>query len=312
MTSLKSFDADGLQFAWDATSLSSFAKCPRYYAYKHLEGWTHPNKSVHLVFGGLYATALEHYFKHRASGVDHESALRSIVHEALIETWEHERDEDGSRIPGTGKPWDSLHNTKTRETLIRTIVWYFEQFAEDTTSTVHLADGSPAVELSFALPVDDGLVYCGHIDRLVTYGEHAYVMDQKTSGATLSKNFADQFSVDYQMSGYSYAGKVILDSPVSGVIIDAAQIAVGFSRFERFFVHKPDALLNEWYDIMLATASAARSATREQRFIPNFASCGNYGGCEFRKICSRSPEHRQRALDAEFVRRPRWDPLEQR
>lgn len=312
MTSLKSFDSEGLQFAWDATSLSSYAKCPRYYKLKHLDGWQADNKSVHLVFGGIYAKALEDYFKHVAEGLDPEDALREVVYRALIQTWEYDRDENGEPIPNTGQPWESLHNTKTRETLIRTIVWYFDHFAEDTAPTVHLADGSPAVELSFALPVDDGIVYCGHLDRLVEYGDGYFVMDQKTTGTTITSRFFDSFSPDFQMSGYTYAGKILFNLPVSGVIIDAAQIAVGFTRFERGFVHRGEPQLNEWYDTMQGTAERARNDTREQRFLPNYASCGNYGGCEFRKICSRAPQHRNNLLEANFHRAPRWDPLEQR
>lgn len=309
---LLSFDASGAQFAWDSTSLSSFEKCPRYYQFKHIEGWQSRSLSVHLRFGGVYASSLEHFFKYLAEGMTREEALRKIVHQALCSTWDQDLDEEGQSIPGTGQPWDSLHNTKTRETLIRSIVWYFDHFEDDQTSTVILSDGRPAVEYSFKLPVDDEIVFCGHIDRLVEYSGGTYVMDQKTTGSTISSKYFQDFTPDIQMSMYTYAGQIIFGLPVKGVIIDAAQIAVGFTRFERGFVHRYEALLEDWFDSTMSTIERARAATLEGHFPMNRTACGNYGGCEFRRICSHSPEHRKNFLEADFIRAPRWDPLKSR
>tara|TARA_R110000868_G_scaffold307378_1_gene568831 strand:+ start:3950 stop:4873 length:924 start_codon:yes stop_codon:yes gene_type:complete len=307
MTQPISFDADtGAQWAWDSTSLSAFEKCPRYYEYKHIQGWQPLLLSVHLRFGGAYATALEHFFKHLALGDDRDTATRKVIHEALISTWDREMPEED------GVPWDSMHNTKTRETLIRSIVWYLDHFEDDATQTVILANGKPAVELSFKLPVEDSIVFCGHLDRLVEYSGGQYVMDQKTTGTTISTKFFSDFTPDIQMSMYTWAGQIIFDIPVKGVIIDAAQIAVGFTRFERGFVHRTKPLLDDWFDSTMATIERARKATLENHFPMNRTACGNYGGCEFRKICSHSPEHRPNFLEADFVKMPRWDPAKSR
>lgn len=303
MSELLSFNEEGVQFAWDATSISNYAKCPRYYQLVNLEGWQPVEKSVHLLFGGWYAKALEDYFVLRAADWSHDDAIIEIVRRTLIATWDKE----------TGKPWESLHNTKTRETLIRSIVWYFEEFGEDDpTQVVHLKDGTPAVELSFSIPLTDEIVYCGHIDRLVKFGEEVYAMDQKTSGATISKNFFNNFNPDYQMSGYTFAGRIMFEQKVSGVIIDAVQIAVGFSEYTRGFVHKPEPLLEEWREDVIALIERAQQDTARNSFTPNYTACDKYGGCQFRKVCSRIPEHRKRALDADFKQAPRWDPLKQR
>ena len=320
MISLLSFDESNVQHAWDATSVSNYAKCPRYYELVNIEGWQPLEKSVHLIFGGLYAKALEEYYILKSEGSDSQSALREVVRRTLIRTWEYDKlpgaDEYEYReeflTPDTGQPWDSLHNTKTRETLIRSIVWYFEEFGDNDVTEVVIIDGAPAVELSFSIPLTDEIVYCGHIDRLVDFGGNIFAMDQKTSGATISKNFFNNFSPDYQMSGYTFAGSLLWHAPISGVIIDAAQIAVGFTEFTRGFVHKPPQVIAEWRESLIATIERAREDTRNNTFTPNFTACDKYGGCSFRKICSRAPEHRGRALDADFARKARWDPLKQR
>jgi len=601
----KSFDATGAQFAWDATSLSAAEKCLRYYHYKHIEGWFQPEKSFHLRFGGHYATALEHFYKHRACGDDIDTALEKVVLEALIDTWD-----------GEAGPWQSPDPAKNRENLIRTIVWYVEQFGQEHIDVIKLSDGRPAVEYSFSLDVDGGYVFSGHIDRLVTYAGDPYVMDQKaqpvttniltmegwkkigdlrvgdkivgqngketeviglfpkgitpvyivyfndgtsvkcgedhlwtvatqfspqwktlelkellkakphikfyvplvepvqhptrelplhpyvlgvllgsngylggssiqlstshiwlakavaerldgdvikkspsdnhvwtisggrtiaairqlglkgalsankfipeeylfasewqrrellrgllvtdgswngksriydstslcltqgictlvrslggtaryrnrkdgayrvsillpelptgagkryitgivpasaeetlcikvaaadglyvtenyivthnTTGGAISNHYFDGFSPDIQMSMYTFAGKAVYNIPVRGVIIDAAQIMVGFTRYERGFTFRTESQLHEWYDDMMRLIERARKATHENHFPMTRASCGNYGGCEFRSICSRSPEVRQNFLAASFKQGPTWDPLTRR
>lgn len=303
------FDAQGLQFAWDSTSLKTVQKCLRYYKYTMIDNWENSRKSVHLTFGSHYATALEHYHKHRALGLSSDDALLEVVHETLLNTWEIVGSRDGVPI---GKPWDSFDNAKTRDNLIRSIVWYVDQFEDEDIKTVILPDGKAAVEYSFTLEIDYGFVLSGHLDRLCDYGGAYYVMDQKTTGATITSAYFDQFMPDTQMSLYTFAGKAILDLPVEGVIIDAAQIAVGFTRFERGFTFRTDSQLEEWYDDTIHDIERARDATLNNHFPMNPASCGNYGGCEFRKVCSRSPEVRENFLKADFVKRKPWNPLEKR
>jgi hypothetical protein len=172
--------------------------------------------------------------------------------------------------------------------------------------------GKPAVEYSFSLNVDDGIVFSGHMDRLVEYNGSLMVQDQKTTKSTLSPYYFDQYSPDTQMSMYSFAGSMVYNSPVKGVVIDAAQIAVGFTRFERGLTFRTADQLNEWYDDAMWHVNQIRQATRDNHFPMNPASCGNFGGCEFRRICSLSPMVRGQFLAGNFQQGPRWDPLERR
>jgi hypothetical protein len=315
----KSFTTSG-QFCWDSTSLSLAATCPRKYYYKLIEGWQPDRRSVHLEFGGHYATALEHYFKHLAAGLSSDDALIEIVKEALIATWEYDLDEEGNPIPDTGAPWESMHNLKTRETLIRTIVWYFDHFRDDPTSVIMLANGVPGVEYTFKLPVDNDLIFSGHIDRLVSYSDNPYIMDQKTTGTTISARFFSEFDLSLQMSMYTFVGKIIYNLPVKGAIIDGAQIAVGFTRFERGFTFRSEPQLEEWYEEMQGIAAGARknfvqwqdSADAERAFPRNLTACGNYGGCEFREICAKPKQFRDQFLRGSFTKKTPWDPMNNR
>lgn len=296
-----SFDASGTQFAWDATSLDLWFTCPRKYYYRIIENWQPMTPSVHLLFGGVYASALERFHKLRAEGMSFDDAEAEVVHLALHLSW------------ADGAPMEFLDNAKTRDNLIRTIIWYLEQFRDDVLVTYIASDGKPAVEFSFSLPVEDGIILTGHIDRLVTYGDDIYVTDNKTTGSTITPRFFRQFDSSLQMSQYTFAGKIIYSLPVSGVIIDAAQIAVGFSRFERGFTFRTEPMLEEWLDNIQYTITQAREATLKQRFPMNLTSCSKYAGCEFEPICTKDPRVRGNFLKADFTQeRPRWDPLKRR
>jgi hypothetical protein len=138
-----------------------------------------------------------------------------------------------------------------------------------------------------------------------------YITDQKTTGGTVGTYYFNNFSPSNQMSGYAFAGQAILHSPVSGVIIDAAQIAVNFTRFGRGITTRSKDQLEEWFEGVLETISIARDFTRRGVFPMNPTACGNYGGCPFRILCSRSPKVRDNFLKSDFVPH-HWDPMEDR
>lgn len=313
-----------IQFSWDSTSLGWLKTCPRLYQYSMIEGWRSRGESVHLKFGQLYHSALECYDKYRANEPErtHDEALINTVWETLINSWDKE----------TGTPWTPDHPSKTRETLIRSIIWYLDHFKDDPAKTVVLANGKPAVELSFKLELEYGpsrknpreygaspadmtgggawkpYVLCGHLDRVVDFTGGVYVMDRKTSGTALSSNYYDQFHPHNQMSLYTVAAKVIYSSPVKGVIIDAMQIMVGFSRPGRGFTYRTDAETEEWLSNTKVWLRRAEEYATEGFWPMNDTACSHFGGCTFRKVCSKSPEVRQKFLETDFVKNP-WNPL---
>jgi hypothetical protein len=300
-----------VQVIWDSTSLSLAETCARKYYYTMIAQITGKDPSVHLRFGGLYATALETYYKVRAKEkLSHDEAVLLVVKDTMLATWDREK----------GQPEIFLDNKKTRMNLIRTIVWYLDEYGEETESsafrTHYKSDGVPAVELSFKFQISPDLTLSGHLDRVVSYaGEGLYVMDQKTTGTTLSPHFFNSFSPNTQMSLYTWAGQIILNSPVRGVVIDAAQIAVGFSAFLRGFTYRTEEQLDEWlssaHHTIRMIQDFSNSGYGEKAFPMNPASCGNYGGCVFRSLCSTTPRYRERMIRDTFTKKI-WDPSKER
>jgi hypothetical protein len=319
MTTLPSlYDSTGAQFAWDATSLKMASTCQRYYYYSMIECWE-GSRSVHLIFGGHYASALELYHKLVAGGSSHDEAVFGTVRQTLINSWIHSRTADGERVPGTGhvELFDSA--AKSRESLIRTIIWYLEEFKSSDYTTALLSNGKAAVELSFKIELSSEIIYAGHLDRLLDYGSDKFVQDQKTTGGALGSYYFDQYATDIQMSGYTFGGRVMFNMPIKGVMIDAAQIGPDYTRFMRGFTFRSEGTLNEWHHEMLRLIADVRRNTQAWRetgdvshFPMNFTACGNYGGCSFRNVCSMVPSMRQRFLESNYNRREQWNPLVER
>lgn len=279
---------DGRQFKWNAHSLDMLQTCPRKYYYRNLLGYRQAGGSVHLIFGTHYANALERYFIYQAEGDP--NPLHRVIREALADTWE----------------WDVEHQNekKNRWTLIRSIVWYFEHFAEADLE-IAMFDGTPAVEHQFCLELDDENFLVGTLDRLVTKNGDYFVMDQKTTGNTIGPYFFNQFSPNMQMSAYTWAGQAVYSTPVRGVIIDACQLAVGFSDFSRAATMRTAAQLEEWHQDVLRWIDYANECHRLSHWPMNTSSCSMYGGCEFRRACAMSPEFRMNYIDGNFEREPR-------
>ena len=300
----KSFTS-GVQTAWDATSVTLAQECARKYYYRMILNLQPKRSSVHLLFGGIYASALEHFYLYRAEGASIDEALRRVVREALVASWD----------AAAGAPVEFDDTNKTRFTLLRSIIWYVDQFGDESEShikTYHLASGRPAVELSFTVEFADDVLYCGHLDRVIEYAGGLYWMDQKTTKTTITPRYFEQFKPSNQFMGYTWAGQIILGSPIKGGIIDAAQVAVGFTRFERSPITFNQQQLDEWQDSALHTIRHMQDLTAAWRFPMNLSSCGNYGGCPYRLLCERSPSVRDRFIEGNFTHGEPWEPLKAR
>lgn len=315
----------GLQIAWDSVSMGVAKVCWRKYKLQIIDGWRPKHESHHLRYGQLYHRGLEVYDHKIFQGLDHEQALRAalwdlrdgctnMAEDGKISWWnphEHLSEEKAKLDP------------KTVPALFRTVIWYLDQFGiKDPCKTVRLPNGKPAVELSFRYELGytfessgEELLHSGHLDRLVDLGGIIYFLDRKTTKTTINGNsswgYFAKFSPDNQMTGYTFASRVLYESPVRGGIIDAAQIAKGFSRFERGFTLRTERQLDEWRTDFIWYVKQAEQNALTDNWPMNDTACDNYGGCVFREICSKDPAVRPAFLSSGFVQQP-WDPLQTR
>ena len=293
------------QLAYDSTSLGALKRCPRYYQYNIILGYITRGESVHLRFGFEYNNALVTYAKCRAKGQDHETATLSAVRYALEHTWDQT----------LGRPWTSDEPTKTRETLIRSVIWYLDKFEDDPMQTLVLANGEAAVELPFRIHIDidsgltgESYLLCGYLDRKVEFAGGAWITDWKSTKYALDEKYFQRYSPDNQVSQYAFAGIMIGSEPIKGVVIDAVQLGVTFSRFQRSQIGRTPSQLEEWLYDSMHYIRQNESYVKNGYWPQNDTSCEKYGGCPYRQVCSASPEIRPQLLKQLYHQRS-WDPL---
>lgn len=315
-----------IQFAWDSTSLGYLKQCPRLYQYQMIDGWQSKSESYHLRFGIEYHTAIEQYHKSRAAGLGRTEAIREAVHQQLIRV----KDWDVDTISLAGK-------YKNRQTLLELTIDYLDHIKDDSVETYVMENGKAAVELSFRFELDWGpggtnidivdpennkiefrqpYLLCGHLDQVVSFNDSLFVMDHKTSKTTLGDYYFDQYTPNNQMTLYSLAAKIVIDSPVRGVIIDGAQIKLEEPHaFKRGMAMRTPEILEEWVEDLRYWLNQAEAYATAGYWPMNDQACGMYGGCKFRDVCSKSPSTRKVYLKSDFKQLPeadRWNPLKER
>jgi len=301
-----------IQFAWDSTSLGYLKTCPRLYQYHMLEGWVPKDESIHLRFGQEYHAAIQDFETHRSTGLQFDDAVRETIRALLV------RIEDFDPDPTT-----KAGQYKNPRTLVQLVVDYLDEYREDGCETVILDNGKPGVELSFRFELDWGpvnteqpYILCGHLDRVVRFQDELFVLDHKTTTTTPSDYYFAGFSPNNQMTLYSFAGQVVLDTTIRGVIVEAAQICLEKpNKFVRQPTYRNDEVIDEWLNDLEYHLNAAEAYAAAGHWPMNDTACGNYGGCRFREVCSQPARVRDTVLRADFVQLPeelRWNPLRSR
>ena len=308
-----------IQFAFDSTSLGYLKTCAQLYKYIMIDGWHDPNESVHLRFGQELHQAFQDYDRSRAVGIPHNDALHDVIRELLIRTADFAPDPDSK----AGK-------YKNRSALVRAVIWYLDEHRDDPAKTYIMQDGKPAVELSFRFELDWGptdaphqpYLLCGHLDRVVEFSGALYVMDHKTTYSQPSTWYFTQYHPDNQMTLYTIASRIVIDSPIRGVIINAIQLQVNDAKFGRGFTYRTPDEIEEWLTDLHYWFAQAEHYAKTNHWPKNDKSCNSYRseadgriGCPFREACSKSPQVREQFLKSDFTKleeADRWNPLKSR
>jgi len=212
-----------------------------------------------------------------------------------------------------------------------------EHFRDDPAKTIIKADGSPAVEQSFRFELDWGpasqveadndvagaqyvgpkqpYLLSGHLDRVVEFQDQTFVMDRKTTTTTPGEYYFNQYEPNNQMTLYAFASKVVLETPVRGIIIDVMQVGVNFSRPVRGMTYRTPEQIEEWVGDLKYWFALAEQYAINNYWPMNDTACDKFGGCRFREVCSKQKSVRQAFLEGNFVQLPpeeRWNPLKSR
>lgn len=208
--------------------------------------------------------------------------------------------------------------TKNRHTLVRLIVWYVEEQAEDMSSGIHpykFPNGKPAVELSFKYPLPlknkygEPYILSGHLDSIMTNGVENFISDNKSTKNTIGLSYWKQFSPNTQVDIYDMSGSLLYpELNIKGVLIEAAQIMQEGARFAAQPFYRNESQRQELLDDLTFWLSLAEKFAEDGHWPMNRGNCKI---CTFQGICSKEPAKRDMYLKADFAQR-KWNPLEER
>jgi PD-(D/E)XK nuclease superfamily len=301
-----------LQFAWDSTSLGEFMSCAYRYKLSILDGWQSRGSRIELTFGLLFHWGLEHFERLLQTSLDREAALFQMIRDLLARTKGTEIEaidaSDGLRF---------IDNKRTPYTLVRSIVWYIDEYEHDPYTTVVFPDGRLGLELRFQFEVShftyqgQPFLISGHLDRLAsTADDEVRFHDRKTTAKTINTDWFSGFDLSLQMDIYTLGSKIVFDQPLRGGVIDGAQLAVGFNRFERGLIRRTPDTLAESMRLIEHQFRLAVIYAEEDYYPQNKQACFL---CAFKRICSQPPSIRSEFLKADFLQREeRWNPLKLR
>lgn len=312
----------------DSTMLTCFRSCPQKYYKEFVLGLRPPGISIDLHAGGCFATACEVIRK--AFYGSHLSQADAMLkgHAAFQIAW------GDFEIPEFKK------TAKTRENVWLAVEEYFKHFslATDHIQPYYIS-GVPTFEFTFAVPLEpavnpveymDGpeeapssvllhdhafafplhpsgepFLYTGRFDMLGSYNSRPCVVDDKTSGRSISTGWSDQWNLRNQFIGYTWACRqmgIDLDTVVPrGITI--LKTKTDFAEAIKLY---SDDLRSRWLEQLRRDLWRIRRAWDEGYFDFNFAdACTAYGNCIFMDMCaSPNPENWVEAFEVR-----RWNPL---
>jgi len=293
------------QTAWDSTSLGLLKACPRKYYYTIIQGYVSSVLPPPLAFGIHFHTCMETWYKLLVTGMGKDEALLRLTRLAGLL---------GETIP-------QGDTARSKESLVRAVVWYLIQFWNDTAQVVTLSNGQPAVEYSFAFPFEkiQGIqtYICGHIDWIAKFQGGIYPLDYKTTKYQLDERFFAQFKPHAQFPNYLLAINVFanegssLPEPADGLVVDGIQLGVNFCRYRRQIISYSAEELEEYIHETAQWLELAFRFAEANHWPANETSCDKYGGCTFRNICQKPPQQRELYLKGQYVKKT-WDPMRSR
>lgn len=312
-----------VQFAWDSMTLGAAMECPRRYQYWVLEGWQYkaPSTAIALVFGILLHKGVEQWHRHDG---DDEAALKDVMEYGengqplygTLPTEEEFQEQKEAKRDDEEDDGMDLRNARvrTRYHLIRALVWYFEHYRKDNCKVIRFDDGTPAVEVSFRVPVGatlsggQELILAGHMDQVVQFGSQTYVSDIKST-KSITSSWRRLFDLSHQMTGYALGGKLALERPVAGVMIDGIALQVGGVKFARHFTDRTPSQFGEFVHHFEILARQYEQYHDMNYYPMNTTFCRF---CEYKDVCAQPPELREGYLNHLYRKVEAWNPLKSR
>lgn len=309
----------------DSTMLTCARSCLEKFRLEFVYGLRPSGLSVDLHAGGAFAAATEAFRKAVfGSGKPVDEALQ-LAHAAFAVYWGDFEIPDGKKTAKTfDGTWQAFEN-------------YANKFPPLTDHVKpYYVNGKPTFEFTFAVPLEPAVypftkgtmesydpddhpgefplhpsgepwLYSGRFDLLGQYMGRPCVLDDKTTGRSISSGWAEQWNLRNQFMGYVWACQqsgLDLDT----VVIRGIAILKTMTNFAEAIKVYSDDKVARWHEQLRRDLWRIRRAWDTGYFDYNFAdSCTSFGNCIFMPVCEASDANKSNWMNDYEVRR--WNPL---
>jgi hypothetical protein len=316
----------------DNSSLERFTTCPRSAEYYICNKRESSDERIALAFGKAIHKILEARYRHNPNVVtkvpgisttDTNDIMLAAARDAFAD-WKNEDPEE-------------FRNFSTAVTFIEK---YNTHYPMEGFEILRLPDGSPAIEVPFAVPLGsltiDGeipvrlptgevtsrhlstlkIIWTGRIDMIVKRGDAIFLVDHKTT-SMMGPQYFKEFDLSSQVYGYIWAASTLLGKPVSGFLVNALAFRKPTPKgkpfeFQRYPVPADIGLVGEWVNDTLHIVSDFVEMAKRGYFPKHTKWCvGKYGPCPYSPICSLPPSpSRELLLNSGNYKAVQWNPLD--
>jgi hypothetical protein len=302
---------DGDTLLIDNSSLEHFTTCPRQAYYSIVRKLKPSGERSALVFGGIIHKILETRYRactslHAQS--DQVTNLMLAVAEREFAKWTPPEDD-----------------FRTYSCAVEFIRRYEEQYPFEQFEVLRGQDGSPMIEVPFAIPLGEiewldkmvKVIWMGKIDLVYISqnGGGLYVMDHKTT-SIMGPNFAVPFEISHQLYGYAWAVEQLTGQQVSAVVVNGLGMRKPTKTGKAFEFMRPvipvqRLLVDEWkLDTMHIVSDFLENCRRGYAPKHTVWCVGKFGECPFRKVCTLpDPAQREVMLESGEFTSNTWSPL---
>lgn len=311
---------------YDNTRLSDYKRCPRYFFFRHCQGWVldGPAKAA-LVFGGAWHAAMDRLWECVAARQTRDDVI-SAAFGAFITYWIKE---------GMAPPQEIDLNL-SNELMPRTPARALEMLEAyyDARQRFILDVEILEIERPFAVPLsasDPSLFYIGRIDKIVRADSKSIRgIEHKTTTAMrlnhrkeqhIAPMFMESFSPNSQVDGYLYALHILFPEPNIDVWVDAALVHKLGEDFAFIPVERQMQMLDMWlwethHWVAQIEENKARleKASEADRFLAAFPkntnSCFDFNTqCVFLSLCKARSNPLTWPEAPNGYKVDHWDPL---
>lgn len=256
----------------DNTMLQCFCKCPRSFYYRHVRHLNPQAQGISppLNFGRAIHKGLEVLY----STNDLASALQGFKDELDP----HPDSNDDKRNIATG---------------LKMLIDYRAKWGKDEHWEIL------AVEVPYQFELTKDIVFCAKLDLVLKMMGQVYVGEHKTSGST------GWFTPrpNHQLSGYSFAGKV-MGHDIAGAVVNILYVYAPSTkksineRFHRIITARTEDELEEWKHWVLATKLNIDHCLSTGWFPQHTGDCFR---CIYRDLCNTNKHSLEAMIASQFM-----------